>query len=85
MENDVFITIAFICAHTPRQIGCVGFILFCRVRLRASHSRDTGRNTARQVLPLMASVISFTANEKPRQNALRSPRYRSSVWLSLIF
>ena len=31
MVNVVFVTIAFICAHTPRQIACVGFVLFYRV------------------------------------------------------
>ena len=43
MENDVFVTIAFICAHTLRQIACVGFILFFRERARFFFLRDTGR------------------------------------------
>ena len=37
-----------VAAHTPRQIACVGFILFYRVRLRVFLSRDTGRNRAFQ-------------------------------------
>ena len=49
-------------------------------------SRDTERNRARQVFSLLiASTISLTAKEKPRRNASRSPRFISSVWLSLIF
>ena len=31
MENDVFVTIAFIFPHKPRQTACVGFNLFYRV------------------------------------------------------
>ena len=85
--HALFIVLGFLSffAHKPRQIACVGFVLFFRVRVLFFFSRDTGRIWARQVLPLMASVSNFTANEKPRQNASRSPRQRSSVWLSLIF
>ena len=67
MENDAFVTIAFICAHTPRQIACVGFILFYRVRLRAFLSRDTGRNIAVKFL-CIATVRSRTAKDNPYQN-----------------
>ena len=53
--------------------------------LRVIYLRETGRNFALQILLLIASVRSLTAKEKPRQNALRSPRLINSVWLSLIF
>ena len=66
MENDAFVTIAFICAHTPRQTACVGFVLFYRARLRAFLSRDTGRILACRLSSLIASVISFTSKEKLR-------------------
>lgn len=33
------------CVHAPRQIACVGIILFYLVRLRAFCLRDTGRNS----------------------------------------
>nr|WP_316619161.1 hypothetical protein [uncultured Ruminococcus sp.] len=73
-------------AHKPRQIACVGFVGRGRVRAPPILSSDTGRNRERQVFPLLiASTISLTAKEKPRQNASRSPRFISSVWLSLIF
>ena len=73
-------------AHKPRQIACVGFVGRGRVHAPPILSRDTGRNRARQVFSLViASTISLTAKEKPRQNASRSPRFINSVWLSLIF
>ena len=66
MENDVFVTIAFICAHTLRQTVCVGFVLFYRARRRAFLSRETGRILACRLSSLIASVISFTSKEKLR-------------------
>ena len=72
-------------AHKPRQIACVGFVGRDRVRAPSILSRDTERNRARQIFSLViASTISLTAKEKPRTNASRSPRFISSVWLSLI-
>ena len=61
----------------------MGFIERVRAHARFFRSHDTGRNRARQVLQRMASVKSLTANEKPRQNASRSPRFINSVSLSL--
>ena len=40
MENDAFVTIAFILPHKPQQTACVGFILFigydCGLSFRAT-------------------------------------------------
>ena len=52
MENDVFVTIAFIFHHKPRQTAYVGFILFYWARLRAFLSRNIGRNTERNLFSL---------------------------------
>ena len=61
----MFVSIAFICAHKPRQTVCVGFAGRGRVRARFIFLHDTERILARQNLPLIAYVISFTANKKP--------------------
>ena len=53
-------------AHKRPQIACVGFVRLGRVRLRVFCLHDTGRNFALQILPLIVSIISLTANEKPR-------------------
>ena len=68
-------------AHKPRQIGCVGFVGRGRVELPLILSRHTGRNRSRQAFSLLiASTISLTAKEKPRTNALRSPRVSNSIF-----
>ena len=46
MVNNVFVTIAFIYAHTPRQIACVALFCFFRVHgpifLFARHGANSG-------------------------------------------
>lgn len=78
MENDAFVTIAFIFPHKPQQTACVGFISFYRVRMQAFPSRDTGRNIAVKFL-CIATVRSRTAKIIPIKTNKRTPKSISSV------
>jgi hypothetical protein len=66
VQNRFDSELVLFCAHTPPQIGCVGFAGRCRVQLPQIFSRNTGRNRARQVFSLLiASTISLTAKGNP--------------------
>ncbi len=46
-KNTTELNLRLFCAHTPPQIGCVGFVERCRVHSPTFYLRDTGRNRAR--------------------------------------
>lgn len=78
MVNVVFVTIAFICAHTPRQIACVGFVLFYRVRLRA-FLRATQGETSLSNFCVLLLLEAEQLKIIPIKTNKRTPKSISSV------